>query len=1127
MANFDFLLDFSEFASFATLACEAEKQYNKSTMFCGIACRKCIEQAVLWMYSVDQDLHLPYDDSIQVLVHNKDFVQIVPGHIQKDIQIAIKVGNQAVHSKNQVEKTFALLALKSLFNFTNWITYTYTDKYQTRTFSENLIPKNTVKVLVKTNTEEINKYKDEIEQKEKSILELKKQLASLQKSIYENKSKSKENITVSYEEIDEQTTRKLFIDDDLQKLNWKLDGVMVRQEYQVSDMGDNHTNGFIDYALFGKDGLPLAVIEAKRTSKDPNTGKEQAKLYADCLERDFNRRPFIFYTNGFDYYFWDDLQTAPRRVSMVFSQNDLQKLIDRRNIKKDLSKIQINKNISGRDYQLAAIKAVVNSTLEGHRKHLLVMATGTGKTRTVISLTDVFTQANYATNVLFLTDRIQLVKQAYGNYKELLESMSLCNLLNATERKNNATARIVFSTYPTILNAIDTEKTEDGNRLFTPAHFDLIIIDEAHRSIFKKYRAIFEYFDAYLVGLTATPREEVERSTFDFFELENQNPTYNYTYEEAVKNGYLVDYYPIENSTTFIDKGIHFDDLSEEDKKRIEDEYKEEGKSDFEETPPSDINKYVFNKDTVKKVLEELMQKGIKTDAGDKLGKTIIFAYNQAHAQFIVDMFNELFPALKAGGFCKRIICNDSKVEQTIADFSKPEKNPIIAVSVDMLDTGVDIPEVVNLVFFKKVMSKIKFNQMIGRGTRLCPELSLCDCQNNQYEGKKYFFIFDWLRNFEFFKINKEGIKGSEQTSLTENIFIHKIKLIKELQSFEYQTKEFTEYRNQLVKSVHEQISKLNTDLTAVHLVRQHVLKFQKIEAFTSLEQMDVENLSKHVAPLVIMDEQDFYAKSFDNIVYGLQVLKLQKQSYKRQQTLIVNDANTLLQTKATIMQVKNQIPLLTKIIEPEYFSSSSIIEIEKMRECVRDLIKFLEETKHKKVRYTDYEDTVSYIAEGEPIYNSDNFEAYQKKVNSYINEHLDDQEILKLRNNVKLSQDDYDKLNDVFTKELGNKEQFDKIREGKPLGVFVRSIAKMDRNTISQMFADFITEFNLNIQQIEFVKVIIENIIEQGEINLERLGSGKPPFDKPGKFFSLFARPAQEKLITIIKTVNENAKIA
>ena len=1125
MTNFDFLLEYNGFSAFANLANEAEKQYNKSTMFCGISARKCVEQAVNWMYSVDDDLDMPYDDSIQVLVHDKTFCKAVPGHIQQDIQIVIKVGNQAVHSNTEVDKARALLSLKALFNFMNWICFTYGDDYQTRQFDENLIPKNKTTIIVKKNQKELDKYREELDEKDKSISELKKQLADLQQSINANKSKPKADDKINYESIDEKTTRKLFIDDDLKRLGWQFDGVMVQEEYPVHDMGDKKANGFVDYVLFGKDHKPLAVVEAKKTSKDPNIGKQQAKDYADCLEREFGRRPFIFYTNGFDCTFWDDLQAAPRSVSMIFSQGDLQKLIDRRNLKEDLNEIQINKDITGRDYQLAAIKAVVKSAKDGFRKFLLVMATGTGKTRTVISLTDVFARANYVTNILFLTDRIQLVDQAYSNYKEHLKSMSLCNMLDPKSRENDKNARIVFSTYPTILNAIDTDKTEDGERLFTPAHFDMIIIDEAHRSIFKKYRAIFDYFDAYLVGLTATPREEVERSTYDFFSpgVSDGNPTYYYSYDDAIKNEYLVDYYLVENSTTFIDKGIHFDDLSPEDKKANEEKYNE---GVFEENPPSDINKFVFNKDTVRKVLEELMENGIKTDAGDKLGKTIIFAYNKKHAQFIVDTFDEMYPHLK-GGFCARVVCDDSKVRQTIADFEKPAQNPFIAVSVDMLDTGVDVPEVVNLVFFKKVMSKIKFNQMIGRGTRLCPELSCCDGKNGIYEGKKYFYIFDWLRNFEFFRINKEGVKGSETTSLTESIFNRRVELIKELQSAEFQTEEYEKYRKELIVTVNKQIRELNLELTAVRLERQFVMKYQNIDKFENLEDSDVEALCKHVSPLVYMDEADLDAKSFDNLVYGLEVLKIQKKSYSKQQAQIMDDANLLLKKKANIDQVKAQIPLLTRIIDDSYYSNASVLELENMRIQIRELIKFLVESRKQKVRYTDYIDTALPVGQGTPVYTVNNFEAYKKKVNSYITEHLDDEAINKLRYNERLTKDDYDKLNDVFTKELGTSEQFEKICDGKPLGVFVRSIAKMDRKKVNELFADFITEFNLNIKQIEFLNVIKENIIEQGEINLVRLGDGLPPFDRPGKFFSLFNTKAQSRLITIIRNVNDNARVA
>ena len=521
MANFDFLTYDKNYSAFSQMAIQAELQYNRNTVFAAFAARKSLEQAVKWMYSVDGDLHKPYDDSIQTLVHESSFINAVPSDIRRDMQMVIKVGNSGVHDTFAVEKKYVLLSLKALFNFLNWLDYTYGSDYRQRTFCEDAIPKNKVVVSVKApSQDEIKKYREELESKDNTIEELKKQLAEALAAIQGNKENPSAKPELKLEDLSEFQTRKMFIDEDLKTLGWRIDQVQVVEEYKVCDMeGVPGKIGFIDYALFGKDGSPLAVIEAKKTTKDANVGKQQAVLYADCLERKFGRRPFIFYTNGFETFFWDDTQYAPRSVSMIFSMNDLQKLMDRRSLLVDLKQIKINTDISGRPYQMKAIRSICSEMEKKIRKFLLVMATGTGKTRTAISIVDVLSRAHYVSNVLFLADRIQLVEQAYDAFRENCPDVTVCNLLDSKDKAENKGARIVFSTYPTILNAIDTEKNRDGNRTFTPAHFDLIIVDEAHRSIFKKYRAIFEYFDSYLVGLTATPRRDVDKSTFEFFEL--------------------------------------------------------------------------------------------------------------------------------------------------------------------------------------------------------------------------------------------------------------------------------------------------------------------------------------------------------------------------------------------------------------------------------------------------------------------------------------------------------------------------------------------------------------------------------------------------------------------------------
>ena len=1124
MANFDFLTYDTNYSAFSQMAIQAELQYNKNTVFSAFAARKSLEQAVKWMYSVDPDLHKPYDDSIQVLVHESSFVNAVPSNIRHDIQLVIKVGNSGVHDTLSVEKKYVLLSLKALFNFLNWLDYTYGADYKQRTFSEDAIPKNKVVVAIKKpSQDELQKYKDEIDSKDNTIEELKKQLAQALASIQNNKIHPSNKPDLKVEDLSEFQTRKMFIDEDLKTLGWRIDQVQVVEEYKVDDMeGIPGKTGYIDYVLFGKDGAPLAVVEAKKTTKDPNVGKQQAVLYADCLERKFNRRPFIFYTNGFETFFWDDSQYAPRSVSMIFAMADLQKLMDRRNLLCDLNSVKINTEISGRPYQMKAIRSICAEMEKKIRKFLLVMATGTGKTRTAISIVDVLSRAHYVSNVLFLADRIQLVEQAYDAFRENCPDVTVCNLLDAKDKAENKGARIVFSTYPTILNAIDTEKNKDGNRTFTPAHFDLIIIDEAHRSIFKKYRAIFEYFDAYLVGLTATPRRDVDKSTFEFFELQDDVPTDVYEYETAVNAGFLVPYHAIEKTSTFLDEGINKENLSDEDLEKVR-RQEEESEEPFEEIPPKAINEYVFNEDTTRQVLEDLMTKGIKTGGGDKLGKTIIFAYNKNHAQHIVDTFDKFWPQYK-GKMCQRIVCDDSKVKSTIKEFKKSDSQLQIAVSVDMLDTGVDIPEVVNLVFYKKIRSKIKFWQMIGRGTRLAPNL-VCTDETGSYVGKKYFYIFDYLRNFEFFREEKNGIEGASGKSVSERIFAHKCSVIKLLQDSAWADQKFLDYRDQLVNEVHAQITALNTSLTPVHLVLKHVLKFQNEKSFECLTDEDVMNLTKYIAPLVFNGELDQYAKGFDNFCYGIMELQLSEQPIDLYRSKIKTVAEKLLK-KTSIKVVRDNLPRLQLLSVNSYYDSLNVLDYEEIRKEIRDLAQFTVENGHEPL-FIDFDDKVKTVDVPGGTANptpADNFEEYKKKVDAYLSEHMKDEAINKLRTNQPLTKDDFDSLNHIFKEELGDEKMFDQLSEGKSLGVFIRWATKMDKDSINDYFAEFINDANMNSMQIEFVQRLINIIVEQGEINMDALMKGRAPFDRP-KFFTLFGTEAQNRIFAVVRSINMNAR--
>ncbi|MBQ2383771.1 MAG: DEAD/DEAH box helicase family protein, partial [Oscillospiraceae bacterium] len=502
-------------------------------------------------------------------------------------------------------------------------------------------------------------------------------------------------------------TRKFYIDAMLEDAGW-VEGKDWINEVELPGMPNRSEVGYADYVLYDDAQKPLAVIEAKRTCVDVSKGRQQAELYAQILEKKYGRKPVVFLTNGFETHIVDG-QYPERRCATIWSKRDLTKMFNLRTMRTSLKNVTVKKEIAGRYYQEAAIKAVCDAfDRKNRRKALLVMATGSGKTRTVIALCDVLLRHGWVKNVLFLADRNSLVTQAKRSFVNLLPDLSVTNLC---EEKDDHTAHCVFSTYQTMMHCIDSVKDEQG-KLFTCGHFDLVICDEAHRSIYNKYRDIFNYFDAPLVGLTATPKDEIDKNTYEVFELESGVPTYGYELAQAVKDGYLVDFVSVETQLKFLESGITYEDLPEAEREAYENTFTDENGELPEKIVSSALNEWVFNVDTIRQVLHVLMTEGIRIDYGQKLGKTIVFARNHAHAEKIREVFYKEYPHLV--GFAE-VIDNKINYAQSLIDqFSDPRKLPQIAISVDMLDTGIDVPEVLNLVFFKKVMSKAKFWQMIG-----------------------------------------------------------------------------------------------------------------------------------------------------------------------------------------------------------------------------------------------------------------------------------------------------------------------------------------------------------------------------------------------------------------------------
>lgn len=1110
-SNFNFLKDKEIFKSFTAACLEAEKSILVSPATCAILTRRALELSVKWLYSFDEDLRLPYQDNLSSLIHENTFLMLVDEKLIKLLKYIVSLGNVAVHTNSSIKREEAILSLHNLHQFISWIDYCYADDFTAGEFNEEVLLQGEDK---RTRPEELKDLYDKLSSKDKKLEEIIKQNEELRRELTEKRKANTENYDFNIDEISEFETRKRYIDVELKLAGWDF-GKDVLEEVEVAGMPNNAGVGFVDYVLYGANGKPVAVMEAKRSSKDPKIGQQQAKLYADCLERQFNQRPIIFFTNGFETFLGDDFNGySERRVYGFFKKEELQLIIDRRNSRKSFRNLDIKDSISNRYYQKEAIISVCEALEKNQRKMLLVKATGTGKTRTAISLVDVLTRHNWVKNILFLADRKALVKQAKNNFSKLLPDLALCNLLD--NRDNPEESRMIFSTYPTMMNAIDDTKSKDGKRLFTPGHFDLIIVDESHRSIYKKFKAIFDYFDAYLLGLTATPKDEIDKNTYSIFDLESGAPTYAYELEKAVEDGFLVSYETLEYESKLMNDGIRYDDLSEEDKEAYEDTF-DDDENVGDEISSSAINEWLFNDNTIDLVLNKLMEHGLKIEGGDKLGKTIIFAKSNRHAKAIVDRFNKLYPEL-GSHFCKEIDYSINYVDSLIDDFSDKKKMPQIAVSVDMLDTGIDIPEILNLVFFKKVRSKSKFWQMIGRGTRLCPDLLGIGID------KEKFLVFDFCNNFDFFRVNPKGFDGAIGQSLTEKIFNLKLDLIRELQDLKYDIDEYKSYRDALVEGAILSIKALNEDNFRVRMELKHVLKYKEENRWVALGTLDVSEIKEHISSLIMPLNEDEFAKRFDVTMYTIELAKLQNANATKPIKSVVQTAEELSKL-GTIPEVQAQKYTIEKVKTEEFWESADIFELDAVREALRELLKYLQKSTQK-IYTTNFEDLIVREDRGGAFYNANDLKNYRKKVEFYLKEHKDELAIYKLRKNKKLTKQDLKTLEELMWKELGTHADYEKEFGDMPVNKLVRKIVGLDREAANEAFSEFLNKESLNTKQIHFVKLIVEYIVANGLIDDNKVLQ-EDPFRSVGSITELFRGNMEDarKIMDIIMHIKGNSE--
>lgn len=1099
MSNFAFLQ--TEWPLLHEAAVKAEGMVNTDARAACFYARRTLEIAVTWLYKHDKSLRMPYQDQLSALIHEPTFRTLAGDALFAKAKLIKDLGNLAVHSTRKVMPLDAMTATRELFHLCYWVARTYGQRARPNpalAFSPQWIPPapSSAPAIPAQTLDQLKALQAKLSERDEKLSALLSDKAALDeelKRLREEFAAAKQANAAQPDTHDysEAETRDYFIDLLLKEAGWELDP-KKNFEIEVTGMPNAEGKGYVDYVLWGDDGKPLGLVEAKRTKVDAKAGQQQAKLYADCLEKQYGQRPVIFFSNGYEHWIWDDAMYPPREVQGFYKKPELELLIQRRASRKPLAKALIDSEIVERYYQTRAVRRIGETFEKDHqRKALVVMATGAGKTRTVIALVDLLMRCNWAKRVLFLADRVALVNQAAGAFKKHLPDSSPVNLV--TDKTTEG--RVYLSTYPTMMGLID--EAFEGQRRFGVGHFDVIVIDEAHRSVYRKYRAIFDYFDSFLVGLTATPKDEIDHNTYGLFDLETGVPTDAYSLDQAVADKHLVPPQAVSVPLKFQREGIRYDELSEAEQEQWDALEWNEDDEPPDAVDAAALNKWLFNADTVDKVLAHLWKRGLKVGGGDQLGKTIIFAKNDDHAQFIAKRFDVNFPHYK--GEFARVVTYKTPYAQTLIDnFSAKERMPHIAISVDMLDTGIDVPEVVNLVFFKVVRSRTKFWQMVGRGTRLCPDLF------GPGEHKTFFYLFDYCQNLEFFSQNPNHTDGSASESLSTRLFKARLAMVAELdrkQGDGYRVEEtrpsyggfLTEpqLRSALAEHLHQVVAAMNLDNFVVRPQRRLVERFAKANAWHVLRAEDVGELARNVAglPTELIDE-DEEAKRFDLLILRTQLAILQAKpdfAGLRDQIRVIASA---LEEQEAVPAIKAEMVLIQSIVGDEWWEDVTLGMLENARKRLRSLVKLIEKRK-RVVVYTDFEDELGTdaVIDLPEVANGLDMVKFKEKARQFLKAHESHLSLQRLRRGQSLTGSDLSELENMLREAGGSKEMIDRAAEqAHGLGYFIRSLVGLDREAVSQTFNQFVRGTTATPDQIEFIELIVQELTQAGVMDAERL---------------------------------------
>ncbi len=1090
--NFEMLRN--RWPDWANLGATAENYAYSDPQSCLVKLRNYIELIVRWLYRKER-LPEGYRSSLYDLLEEHSFKSVIPEPVTMKLNAIRTHGNRAAHGDN-IKTADACWLLKEAHIIGAWVYLRYAGghaddfpKFRLPEKTQNNAANNTLtSQQLKRQQEQLQKAKEELEaaqQREMSILrdlqQEKEKAEEFQQRLEAIRQKNEQVAKVL--EMDEAETRRRLIDSRLIAAGWDVgenleDTDQVTQEHPVKEQPTKTGNGYADYVLWDDEGKPLAVIEAKSTQHNAEKGRAQARLYAHWLEKEHDQRPVIFYTNGYDIYIWDDHPSTgypPRKLFGFYSKASLQYLVQQRRTRKSLPEVPKATHIAGRLYQLETITRVAERFSEKHRKSLIVQATGTGKTRVAIALTKLLLDARWAKRVLFLCDRKELRKQARNAYNEFINDPIY--VVGRTDKKYQDNSRIFIATYPGMMNIMDQ---------FDVGYFDLIIADESHRSIYNVYGDLFKYFDALQIGLTATPVDMVSRTTFGLFGCEGRMPTANYTLEDAIADDNLVPFEVIAHTTQFLREGIRKSNLSDAQIAELEEQGVDPNTLDFD---AKSVDKAIHNRDTNRAIIRNLMEKGIR-DRDDQLpGKSIIFARNHKHAVLLQELFDEMYPQF-SGKFCQVIDNYDPRADQLIDDFkggdSASNEELTIAISVDMLDTGIDVPEVVNLVFAKPVKSKVKFWQMIGRGTRLCKDLF------GPGQDKKKFRIFDHWANFDYHGMNPDDTETKASKSLAQKRLEDWIELAQVAQK-KFEKGTVSAVAEQLLN----QITALDEKSIAVQEKWESRARLSDKKLLEQFAPQTRQRLLDDIAPL--MQWQDVRGQG-DAIRFDRDMIAAQTALYTNKDKIAPIAATIISKLNALpphLAQVQQHGDLINTLREPDWWPVASFGEMENARKKLRGIMHLMEKETPppEPVVFTDITEDRDQIRREvrETNIRPVDFKLYRQQIQGALEPLFTSSPVLiKIRNGEPVTEQELDELTKLVLIQNPNvdikvlKDFYPQASAG--LDQILRTLVGMDHQAVAERFARFAAAHSLSSQQLRFLDMLKNHIRDFGTIEMKQL---------------------------------------